>query len=60
MICTLPSIIGIFTMSLLSESPKRLIEDGNTSSAHDLLKRIYQINNWESKHMYPVRKTNYY
>ncbi|KAF7997772.1 hypothetical protein HCN44_009170 [Aphidius gifuensis] len=56
MICTLPSIIGILTMSLLPESPKRLIEDGNTSSAHDLLKRIYQINNWESKHMYPINK----
>lgn len=31
-----------------------MIEDGNISGAHDLLRQMYRMNNWKSIYTYPV------
>ncbi|XP_063972442.1 uncharacterized protein LOC135160150 isoform X2 [Diachasmimorpha longicaudata] len=55
MTCTLPSIIGIVTMSLFSESPKRLIETEHVTKVLSLLRRMYVINNFKSPDTYPIK-----
>lgn len=56
LLCSIPSVVGFFTMLFLPESPKQLMEDGQLTKAHELLKRMYVINTRMPANTYPVIK----
>ncbi|KAK0172118.1 hypothetical protein PV328_005479 [Microctonus aethiopoides] len=56
LLCSIPSVVGFFTMLFLPESPKQLMEDGQLTKAHELLKRMYVINTRMPANTYPIKQ----
>lgn len=54
-ICALPSIVIGLWLFLFPESPKFLIEVGDTDDALEVLKDMYRINTGNSRNDYPIK-----
>ncbi|XP_051153787.1 synaptic vesicle glycoprotein 2B-like isoform X2 [Leptopilina boulardi] len=55
LICSIPSVLGLITMSFTPDSPKLLMSDGSYQKALKSLRRIYSMNTWKSPKFYPVK-----
>lgn len=55
LICSIPSVLGLITMSFTPDSPKLLMSDGSYQRALKSLRRIYSMNTWKSPNSYPVK-----
>uniref|UniRef100_A0ABM0MUI8 Synaptic vesicle glycoprotein 2C-like n=1 Tax=Saccoglossus kowalevskii TaxID=10224 RepID=A0ABM0MUI8_SACKO len=55
-VCTIPSFMSSFVFFLLPESPKFLLENGQETHAHNVLRKMYIISNRNKrKEDYPVK-----
>ncbi|KAJ8679753.1 hypothetical protein QAD02_015540 [Eretmocerus hayati] len=54
LICASPSIFGLLMVCLLPESPKHLIARGKKREASQLLRAMYNLNNWRPVEEYSI------
>lgn len=54
LICTIPPVLGIFTMCLMPKSPKFLLFKGKSNEALRVFKAMYSMNNLESPDRFKV------
>jgi VNT family MFS transporter (synaptic vesicle glycoprotein 2) len=57
LICSIPSVVGLITATMLPNSPKYLMAIGKPDAALKLLRRIYCVNTRQPPETFPVRWT---
>ncbi|XP_043274483.1 synaptic vesicle glycoprotein 2C-like isoform X2 [Venturia canescens] len=55
LICTTPAILGLVTMSFLPESPKQLMNNGQTEEALELMRKMYAMNTGNPRETFPIK-----
>lgn len=54
LVCSIPALLGLITISLLPESPKYLLSKGSSERALRLLRRMYAVNSGKPADTFPV------
>ncbi|XP_024945024.1 putative niacin/nicotinamide transporter NaiP isoform X2 [Cephus cinctus] len=56
LICSLPSVVGLVTISILPESPLQLMKSGRSDEALKLFKKMYSMNTRKSADTFPIKE----